>query len=121
MSWTIRIDQEQGVVYCALKGAAFREEISVGQNELRDNPDFKPYFRALYDLRGVTDFDLDAAALRQMSKSNPFDKSGRRAFVVDGKFVHGMIRVYNTYRDEEAGRIQIFDDMAKAKEWLDID
>ena len=121
MPWTLRIDKEQGVVFLKLNGAALIEEVSVGQTTLRDHPDFKPHFRALYDLQEATDFDLDASKLYRMSENNPFDGSGRRAFVANRTLVHGMMRIYTTLRDEDKDHIQIFDDMAEAKEWLGID
>ena len=120
MPWTYRIDKADGIVFVKLTGSFDTQSTTVAQNRVRDDPNFDPGYRALYDLRDVTDVELTSSDMKMLGKNSPFDGSGRRAFVVSEAAMYGMTRMYLTRRNEKEGRVQLFDDVAEARMWLDL-
>ena len=120
MGFTYHIDKANGVVFTVWEGELDVEAFEMLQSALRDDPDFKPYYSVLTDLRGVTKTDINSKRMRQIAKNSPFDGSGRRAFVVGSDLMHGMSRVYQAYRDEGSDHMKQFRDMTEARKWLGL-
>jgi hypothetical protein len=120
MPWILCIDKEQGVVLVDQFGTCRAEELPAIQKAVRDDLDFKPSFRALFDLRGIIDLKLSPPEINRMAKNSPFDASARKAFLIDRDVVRGFARTYERSSIVGKGGFKIFDDMAKAKEWLCI-
>ena len=120
MSFTYHIDKANCVVFTVWEGTLDIQTFETLQNTLRDDPDFKPYYSVLTDLRGVTKTDITSKIMNQIAKNSPFDGSGRRAFVVGSHLMHGMSRMYQTYYDEGSDRTKQFRDMTEARKWLGL-
>ena len=121
MPWSQRIDTVHRVVFVRYRDTFTAETAFASQRSLRDDPEFAPDLRALYDCRGVTKMELTNSEMRGIAKSIRYDETGRRAVVVAQKVNYGLARMSQIFRDEEAATFKVFEDLAEAREWLGID
>jgi hypothetical protein len=121
MPWSYHIDKEHSFVLVEQSGACRADELPAIQKAVRNDLDFKASFRALFDLRGITDLKLSLSEIDTAAKNSPFDGKGRKAFLVDQNIMRGYARAYERAAIVGEGGFQLFGEIAEAKEWLGID
>ncbi len=121
MPVTYHIDKINKIVFVNATGEFAAEDFRIHKHGLADDPDFDPHYGVLFDLRGITEFRLSSAEVREFSMRHMFDKRARRAYLVPTKEAYGMVRMFSLFSDFESDVIQIFRDMAEARRWLRLD
>ena len=113
-----RIDRSQRVVYSRAWGVLTYQELADNRAALFRDPAFEPDLAQLYDLTGVTDFEVSSMALLRHAMSSRFAPTARRAVVASRDETFGMARMYSILIGREE-LIQVFRDRASAMRWLD--
>ena len=121
MSLVRFIDTKQRIVVTKLGGSFVAQDTIAAQQSLKDNPEFAPDFRALFDYRGITKMELTSSELHEIVKSSPFDGSGRRAVVAGRDDTSGVKETYQSYQAEHDATFRLFEDLEEAREWLGLD
>ncbi len=121
MPVTYHIDKINKIVFVNATGEFAAEDFRIHKHGLADDPDFDPHYGVLFDLRSITEFRISSADVRGFSMDYIFHKSARRAYVVETKVTHGMVRMFSILSNFESDTFQIFRDMAEARRWLGLD
>ena len=87
--------------------------------EVENDPDVKPDFSLLVDLRGADARAVTSAGVRALA-NRPFAllPASRRGIVVPSDLAYGMARVYEALRNAQGGAIRIFRDYEQAERWV---
>ena len=99
-------------------GVLTMEDIISARELLRDSPDFDPNFRALDDLRDVSDIEVSPNQIRGLAPGSIFKAGVRHALVVSSDFQYGMSRIYQVFGESSGRQFQVFRDFEAAKAWL---
>ncbi len=119
MPVSYRIDVANGIVYSEARGRVTDDEMIDHQNRLRDDPAFRSDFRQLYDFRGVEAVAVTTSGVRRLAEGNVFGAGSRRAIVTAQEAVYGLVRMYQTLKDQSPDVLRIFrDDIEEARTWL---
>jgi hypothetical protein len=91
-------------------------ELAIG---VENDPEVKPEFSLLVDLRDADGRSVTSAGVRELAK-RPFALSpaSRRAIVVPTELGFGMARVYEALREVQGGAIRVFRDYEEAVRWV---
>jgi len=114
------IDAALRLVLVRAWGTVSDEELAEHARALRADPRFRPDFRQLGDLRGITTLDATRAGIRQLAELSPFGAGARRAIVVGSEVAFGMARMYELMRGEGQDEVEVFRDLPAALDWLGI-
>ncbi|MDB4952386.1 MAG: hypothetical protein JWM27_5035 [Gemmatimonadetes bacterium] len=120
MSVDYRIDPERGLVESAVSGEVTDEVMLQRQAVLRAHPLFRPHFRQLLDLSGVTRVQVTADCIRRLALGTPFGAGSRRAIVASRPAAVGMARMFQVLAEERQNDVRVFPDVRSAREWLGI-
>lgn len=86
---------------------------------MRDDPVFRPGYRQLCDLRGITALDVSTAFLQTLAQVSIFSRSSRRAFVATDDFTFGVARMLQSFCEHEGREVGVFRTLEEAEAWLD--
>jgi hypothetical protein len=71
MAWAYEIDHQRRVVLARVSGAFNDQDLLDGDSKLRSDPDFRPYYDQLVDLREASGADISAAGVRELVSRPP--------------------------------------------------
>lgn len=118
MPFEYTIDLPRSIVLSRGWGALTDGELVAHARALAVDPRFKPHFRQICSFLEVSDVQVTAAGIREMTLLNPFGAGARRALVVKSDVAFGMARMYQIMRDDSPDEVEIFRDLDRALEWL---
>jgi hypothetical protein len=122
MPVTMRIDTNAETVFSDYSGCVTDADVLDHQNRLRADPNFRPHFRQLWDLRAVTQADISPDTIRTLAANNPFGQGCRRAAIVqNATAVNNVIRLFMFLHKHSSNEFQIFFDADAARTWLGLD
>ncbi|MDH3490412.1 MAG: hypothetical protein OEM20_00240 [Gammaproteobacteria bacterium] len=118
------IDEDLGVVFTTASEVLTENELLEHKRKLILDPNFKPGFVELSDVRFVSDLAISAAGLERFVAQDESDserlKDFKLAIVVSGALEFGMGAMYEMMSRENNVDVRIFRDLRLAKEWLHI-
>lgn len=124
MPYTYRIDTEHGIVLFKVTGVFTPEILFECLEVITSDPDFKPDFDHLVDLRDVSGFSPTASDIQ---KRIHLDKKlkiplgeCKLAIVSSANLVFGMTRMYEMLMDDAPPTVQTFKNFDEAINWLGI-
>jgi hypothetical protein len=84
------------------------------------DPNFKPDFFQLYDVRDVTRASLTASEVIELAKTPIFAPDARRACITTNGETYGIARMFQIYRELNGGneQIRLFRSIEAAEAWL---
>ena len=113
-----RIDSTEGVIYSRAWGTVTDRDLIDNRDGMLRDGSFDRNHRQLYDLTGVINVEVTAAAVRTLAQSSPFPPDAVRAIAVSSDVVFGMVRMYAILGDRDEARFRIFRDRDEALAWL---
>lgn len=115
------VDAGNRLVITKCSGEVSREEVVTSMEELASRPEFRPDFRQLADLSGVSKLNLgfnDMEAIHRLC--DPFSNEGKRAVIAPGHgAIFGLARMYQSLIDNE--NFQVFQTIHEAIVWLGLE
>ncbi len=119
MATTNQMDHENELIITTVTGLLDDEDLLAVDLLCRDNPEFKPEYDQLVDLRLAQVQAITRDGVQALANRPPlFIRTSRRAIVVATDMGYGMARMFELMRDSRAGEIRIFREMTEAKAWL---
>ena len=118
MSVSVRVEPSDRLVCFTLEGAVSIQQLRDAQESLRRDPQFRPEFDVLFDLRSATSGDIRSADVDALFSSSPFPASTRRAFVTSPGVSFGMGRVAGSLADMRGQSLRLFANLDLARRWL---
>jgi hypothetical protein len=112
------IDTDRGIVLTRLDGLVPEDEVADHNRRLGEDPRFKPHYRQLVDLTGLTEIAFDTGAVKRAAEKHVFAAGTRRAIVAPSDAAFGMSRMWATQSEPAGQRIEVFRDIEAAKAWL---
>jgi len=115
------IDADLGMVFSKATGVISLADGEDHMDRLSADPEFRPEYNQLFDLRQARGTALSDNALRSLASRKIFSGNSRRAFVVEGDLEFGLSRVFATYREIQGEHgIHVFREMKEALSWLSL-
>jgi len=101
-------------------GVLTLDEMIAARREFSSDPNFAPDFYQLYDVRAVARTTLTASEVGKLANATLFSPQSRRAVVAPGGETYGLARLFQIYRELNAGRepIKVFRSVEEAEAWL---
>src|SRR6266702_1954488 len=120
MPCEFELDLERRWVRARAWGLITFDEGMATRLKFLNDPNFSPDFCQIYDAREVTRIALTASQDGELARASMFSARSRRAFVAPRSDTYGLARMYQTYRQINAGeeQIRIFRSMDAAEAWL---
>ena len=116
MPATYRIDVSARTVFSTSWGVFTDADLLDHAKRLQVDPSFNSGFKQLWDLTGVTSFQVTKQLLRERASAGLFDPGVQRAFVAPEDLAFAMTRLFEAYNDRQ--QIGVFRTMEAAWEWL---
>ena len=101
-------------------GVLEESDLAATQRGVRDDKQFDPMYRQIYDFSDVTEIRVSGEALRLLAYSSPFSPKAARAVVVNSDVAYGMARMYGLMGDRDPESFRIFRDRESALQWLGV-
>ena len=122
MPITYRIDKDLQVVFSQGEGVVTVQEMKVYFQTLGQDSGFTSTFSELADTSGITELDPTIPEWRNVAdEDSVFGKESRRAIVIpDYPRLYGLVRMYQTFREDRPDKLQIFESVKEAREWLGL-
>ncbi len=118
------INEDLGVVFTNASEVLTEDELLEHKRKLISDPNFKPGFVELSDVRSISDLAISASAIETFVAQDESDaellKDFKLAIVVSGALEFGMGAMYEMMSRENNMNVRIFRDLDRAKEWLQI-
>lgn len=118
------IDENLQVVFTTGTGVLTEDELLEHKRKVISDPNFKPGFVELSDVRDVSDLAVSASGLERFVAQDDTDAERLRdyklAIVVSGALEFGMGTMYEMMSRKNNRDVRIFRDLGLAKEWLQI-
>lgn len=111
---------EHTVVLSVGWGALTGPDLIASTRVLAANPQFRPDYRQLMDLRAVTLPTVDGRDMQQIAAANPFLPEALRAIVVSSDMTFGLARMYQMLRNGPVETLHVCRDVDEAFEWLGL-
>ena len=116
------IDTARRMVFSRVLGVVTVADVVTHMRQVIAHPDFQRSFNQLSDFRPCLDLDIPSESLRDFATKQLFERTSKRAFLVNSELQFGLGRMYSTLRelnDHEA--VQIFRDEPAALAWLGLE
>jgi hypothetical protein len=118
------IDTDKGVVYTTASDVLTEDELFEHKRKLVSDPEFKPGFVELSDVRFITELrvsadDIQRFVMQDRSEAEQL-QDFKLAIIVSGSTEFGLGIMYETMSSESSANVRIFRDMGQAREWLGI-
>lgn len=120
MSASYHIDPDDRVVYSVGTGVFGDEDLRKHQESLAADPLFDPSYRQLWDLRTVEQIEVTSGGVWQRAHNNPWGAGAKRAVVVGSELGYGIARMFQIMSTDGPDEIEIFRELAPAREWLGL-
>jgi hypothetical protein len=118
------IDSDLGVVFTTASDVLTENELLDHKRKLISDPNFKPGFVELSDVRLISDLAISPSGLEAFVAQDESDAElltdYRLAIVVSGALEFGMGAMYEMMSRENGTNVRIFRDLGLAREWLQI-
>jgi hypothetical protein len=114
------IDADRRLVTSLLWGPVTEEEVHNHNTQLRTDPLFRPGYRQLADMSGVTEVLVGTNLITETARDQFFDPGVSRAFVASADAAFGMARMYALHAENLGQTIKVFRARAEAEQWLGI-
>jgi hypothetical protein len=120
MSCDCELDLARRWVMVRASGLLTYDEIMATRRKFTSDPNFRPDFYQLYDVRKVTRVALTASQVGALAEAPIFHPSSRRACVTTNGETYGIARMFQIYRELNAGKeqIKLFISVEEAEAWL---
>ena len=114
------LDLERRWVKITASGVLTYDEMVATRQKFTSDPNFKPDFYQIYDVRAVIRTTLTASQVGELAKPRIFSSSSRRAVVAPGGETYGVARMFQIYRGLNHGEeeIKVFRSIEDAEAWL---
>jgi hypothetical protein len=114
-----KVDEVERLVTLTVTGELADPELLELAIGVENDPEVKPDFSLLVDLRDADGRNVTSAGVRELAK-RPFALSptSRRAIVVPTDLSFGMARVYEALREAHGGAIRVFREYEEAVRWV---
>jgi hypothetical protein len=103
-----------------LWGAVSEDELHDHNQRLRKDPEFVPEYRQLTDVTELTEILIGSKVIIQTAIDHFFAPGTRRAIVASTDATFGMARMFALQSEAAGQTIEVFREMCKAEEWLEI-
>lgn len=118
------VDIDLEVVHSVISGDVTADDLRDNMFSIHHDPRVQPHFGTLVDLSRVISLDMDFEALAALSDFYFSDAvprmTGRLAYYVPERdVIYGLTRQLHALLNDE-DRIEVFTDMAKARDWLGL-
>ena len=117
MPESYEIDPTHGVVVCRAWGDFSNRDLEEHYRRLVADAEFDPRYAQLADLRGVTDFSVDSAAIESSAREPVFAPGTPRAFVAPNGVAFGLARMFASYSPHDED-VRVFARFEDAEKWL---
>jgi hypothetical protein len=115
------IDATRQMVFSRGHGIVTSGDIEGHMRRLKMHPEFQPAFNQLLDFREASEIDVPNQDLRELATRSIFDRTSKRAFLVNSDLQFGLARMYGTLRDVHGQEVvRVFRDQAAALAWLGL-
>ena len=114
------IDHQHRIVRSKGWGVLVEADFMGTQRGLREDKQFDPTYRQIYDFSEVTSINISSSQLQSIAYASPFSPQARRAFVVSSDVAFGMARMYSLMGDRNPETLRIFRDRGSALSWLGL-
>lgn len=114
------LDEARSLLLSRAWGVFTDRDLSAHLDAFTNDPQFRPNFDQLADLREVTSVAITSSGIRDQVRENPFGPGSRRALVVSSDAAYGMARMFQTLHEESAAPVEIFRDFDAALAWLGL-
>ena len=114
------IDTEREIVLTRLDGVVPEDEVEDHNRRLGEDPRFRPHYRQLVDVSGLTEIAYDTGAVKRAAEKHVFAPGARRAIVAPSDAAFGMSRMWAIQSEPAGQRIEVFRDIEAAKAWLGL-
>lgn len=114
------IDHVNRLVRSRAWGVLEEEDLAATQRGVRNDKQFDPMYRQVYDFSDVTEIRLSGERLRLLAYNSPFSPKATRAIVVNSDVAYGMARMYSLMGDRDPEHFRIFRDRESALRWLGV-
>ena len=114
------IDHVNRLVQSKAWGILEAEDLAATQRGLREDKQFDPMYRQIYDFSDVTEIRLSGEQVRLLAYASPFSPEATRAIVVPSDVAYGMARMYALMGDRDPDTFRIFRDAEEALKWLGV-
>ena len=121
MPLKFEIDTAKKTIICKVTGALTAQGISDFRAALQRDPAFETDLSLLFDMLGVTEFQISSAKLQQLAERTPMNQKSKRAYVTPTETAFGLIRVFSAFSNANAENFQVFRDLGEARKWLGLD
>ena len=118
MPESYQIDAERGVVTCCAWGVLTNADLREHYRRLAADPDFRPSYAQLADLRGVTEYTVDSELIESAARAQIFDPGTRRAFVAPHGVAFGLARMFAAHSASVGQVLEVFSQIEDAEAWL---
>ena len=120
MPTSYQLDLRQQLVRSRYWDVLTDADIVSHYQRLGADPDFRPSFRQLCDLRDVSRIAAHTETLRDLANNSIFAPDARRAVVVSGDLDYGLARMFQTFCELAGSQVEVFRDEPSAQAWLGI-
>lgn len=118
MAVTYAFDEKNGLVLLTATGPTSMADVSEIHAQLRQDPQFRPEYRELFDFREATPTDIRGNQIQSLLHRAPYGMSSRRAYVVAPGVGYGLGRVAEAMAEYQKLTLRVFLDIDAAREWL---
>ena len=120
MPESYEIDPQRELVVCRVWGRLTDEEVRGHYKRMLADPAFRPEYRQLADLTGVTEFTVDSRTIEAAARMHVFNEGTRRAFIAPKGVAFGLARMFSAYSATAGQVMEVFADARHAEEWLGL-
>jgi hypothetical protein len=113
------IDRRRGLVHSRTWGVVTSDELLDHYRRIAADPDFRPSFRQLGNMREVTAFPVSAASIACAASRTAFAPRTRRALVAPTDLAFELARMFAMYSGEVGQLVRVFRNDHEAEVWLD--
>jgi hypothetical protein len=118
------IDKNLGIVFTKASDVLTESELMSHKRKLLADPEFRPGFVELSDVRGISDLAISPSGIEKFVAQDESDAERLRdyklAIVVSGALEYGMGVMYEIMSRKNAMNVRIFRHIDDAKDWLQI-
>jgi hypothetical protein len=120
MGMSYAIDATRRLVHTRGWGVISSGELQDITARILADPRFDPEFRALADLREVTDITVDSMAMAEAAALPRFNPRVRRAMVATNDVVYDMACRFVAFAERSGQQVRVFRDFSLAEAWLEL-
>jgi hypothetical protein len=113
------IDKNRKIVMSTASGLLTRKDLGTHMQNLLKDPDFNPAFSQLADFSHITGQELTPDDIRDIARTNVFNPTSRRAFIVADDQSESLAEMFAILRDAAGERgIRVFRTLEEGIDWI---